>query len=808
MSVLSQDLLYALRHFRKHRSTAITAVITLALGIGVTTAIFSVFNAVVLNPLPYANSNRLIWLTNYLPKLKDHIVGTPDFIAWRDQNHTLDGIAAFDDGDFNLTSTNRAERIHYAAVTSSLFDVLGVQPALGRPFRSQENTPVAAPVVIISSALWHRRFGGAQSAIGSKIELDYHPYEIVGIMAPTFVFPASGSTPDVLLPLTVPGRADTAIQTIEVVNVIGRLRKGISISQASAEIASIQRQFIEQSYQVGFKNMVSGLQTQIVPLQQHLIGNFRHSVAIMMAAVMFLLLSACANNTNLQLAQAAARMNEFGIRSALGAKKSRLVRQLITENVLLSSSAGILGIVVAASSIAILNRWHPPSLPHFSPIVVNDQVIEFALILVALSGLFSGLLPALLANTENLAERLKQGSHSLIDSRSSGWVRRLLVMAEIALAMVLLVGSALFIRSFVALMQVNPGFEVHDLLTLQISLPDAKYSDANRQRNFFNEVGSKLSNLPGVSGCAAVSDLPLAGDGWSAGIEFQGEEVPQGMRPFVGIVSTSAGYFRVMHIPLLGGRYFTDTDTPHSPDVAIVNQEFAQHFFGNTHVLGKKLRVGSSTEWITIVGVIANIHNVGLQNSPTPELFTLFEQHPRGQMAVVLRTVVNPDGLVATIRNAIASVDLDQPIFDVSSMEERMAASITSLRVNMWLLAAFGGTALLLSITGIYAVVSFYVANRTYEIGLRIALGADRRDIVHIVLKLAAMLALSGIGIGLGASLMLTPFLSNLLFDIRPSDFPSFVGACVIVASAAGLASYVPAQRAAKIDPLVAIRYE
>src|SRR6266550_3787730 len=563
MNGFFQDLRYALRQLRKSPGLTTTAILTLALGIGANTAIFTVLNAVLLRPLPYEEPSRLAWLTNYMPRGKATIVGAPDFVQWRSQNYSFTELAAYDEGNFNLTGGLSPERIHYASVTASLLPLLGVQPAAGRSFRSDENTSESVPVVMLSHEIWQRQFGSDRSVIGTKIALDGDEYEVIGILPASSVFPSGGTSPEVLVPLHLPENTGMASKNIEILNVIGRLRPGITINQARSDISTIQSAFVASSYPPAFRNIVAGFETRVIPLQQHLVGDVERTLLVLLGAVAFLLLIACANTANLQLAKVTERSKELGLRAALGAKGSRLTRQLVTESILLSLMGCGVGMFLAVWSIAALHPFHPGGLPHFHDVAVDYSVLTFAAAIATFSGILSGLAPAVLVRRGNLNDVLKESSRTVTDAKSVRRLRRLLVVSEVSLAVVLLVGSGLFIRSFLGLLQVDPGLDPQNVLTVEISMPAAKYSSPERQRTFIDNLIQGLGALPGVVRVGAVSQLPLTGYHLAGAVVVERQPVPPpGMRFTAPMGSATPDYFRAMGIPLIAGRNFDSSDTP------------------------------------------------------------------------------------------------------------------------------------------------------------------------------------------------------------------------------------------------------
>jgi putative ABC transport system permease protein len=808
IEILVQDLRYGLRQLRRRPTFTTIAILTLALGVGANTAIFCVLNAVLLRPLPYESSSDLVWLTNYLPRLQDHIVGTPDFVTWRSQNHSLSKLAAFEEGDVNLTGGINPERIHSAYITASLFPLLEIRPELGRGLRDEENVPGAPPVVILSHGLWQRRFGASSSTVGSMLVLDGTPHEVVGVMPASFVFPNGGLAPDILVPLSLPEHLDMASKSIEIVSVIGRLRRGISINQAGADLSTIQQRFVT-TYPPAFKNMAAGIETQVISLHEHLVGEVRHTLLLLLAAALFLLLVASVNTANLQLAKATSQSRELSVRLALGASRSRLTRQVLTESLLVTLCGGATGTLVTFLAIEFLHKLEPQDLPHFNKIGIDSWVLAFGFTIAILSGLISCLAPALLVSAGRLNDILKESSRTLTDVPAVRRVRNLLVVSEISLAMILLIGSGLFIRTFLALSHVNPGFDSHNLLTLRISLPEAKYPNIGAQRAFFEQLADQVKALPGNLRVGAVSQLPLDIENLSGSVVFEGQPTPpRGMRPSVPILTATTDYFPAMGIPVVLGRCFEPSDTPDTPGVVLVNQAFVRKFFSFEDPIGKRIQLGGGDSWMTVVGVVGDVRRLGLQTEPAPEVFNDFRQNPRLEMALVVRSAENSISLTSSVRQEVLSLDKEQPVFDIATMERRLAHSIASEKFKMWLLSSFGTVALVLAVIGIYGIVSFQVVQRTHEIGVRMALGAEYRDVLRLVIRRGAMLTLLGITIGTVAALVLTRFLSTMLFGVRPNDMTTFVAASVVLGAAAFLASYVPAHRATRVDPMAALRYE
>ncbi len=809
MQSFLQDFRHAFRLLRKTPGLTAAAVLTLTLGIGANTAIFSVLNAVLLRPLPYEDPSRLVWLSNYLPRVKDTTVATPDFVAWRDQSRSMGDLAAYDDGELNLTGVGDPERIHAMYTTASLFSVLGVQPDLGRGLRKEENTPGSAPVVILSHSLWQKRFAGDRSVIGNRIMLDGAAFEVIGVMPAKFIFPNDGVNPDLLVPLSLPEHLDlTGTRGVEIVRVIGRLAPGVTLAHAKAELSTIEARLIA-GYPPAYKNMTEGSEVQAVPLQEQLAGNTRPVLLILLGAVIFLLLIATVNTANLQLAKATTRGRELAVRAALGAEKYQLSRQLFSESVLISLIGGAGGALLAVWALDVVARLHPSGLPQFVDVSVDYRVLGFTAVIAVLTGIISGFTPALFAWRTDLVDALKEGIQTHAESPNIRFTRKLLVVCEVSLAVVLLVGSVLFVRSFIGLLHRDRGFDQHRLLTFQIALPSARYPEPAQQRVFFENLTQRLSVLPGVTHASAVSELPQTDYSGAGSVVFEGRlNPPRGLRPSVAVCSATSDYFQTMAVPLIAGRSFDSTDTPNSPGVVLVNQAFVRRFFSGEDPLGKHIQLWGGNAWLTIVGVIGDMRHTGVHIDPSPEVFKPFEQDPRGEMFVALRTATNPSDLSSAVRNAVLALDKEQPTFDIATMEERLADSLATQRWSMWLLAAFAGTALALATAGIYGVISCFVVQRTHEIGVRMALGATPETVLAMVLRQGAAMVLLGGIIGLAASFVLSRFIAGMIYGIRSTDPATYLGVSFVLAFVALWASYIPALRAAKVDPMVALRYQ
>ena len=810
METLIQDLRYAFRMLIKKPGFSVVAVLTLALGIGANTAIFSVVNGVLLRALPYRDAERLtvLWETNTKsgqePNLRNE-VALGNFLDWRAQNEAFDQIGALYYTSLNLTGTDEPERIQSAIVTVNIFDTLGVQPENGRSFYAEEEQVGSARVVVVSHGLWQRRFGGDPNLVGKTLTLNGNPTTVVGIMPAGFdlQFPTNWQ-----VEMWAPMRIDpaNASRRAHYLYVLGRLKAGVSLERAHAEMSAIAAG-LEEKYPE--TNADKG--ANVVSMQDQLTGKVRSYLYVLFAAVAFVLLIACANVANLLLVRISARNKEVAVRTALGASRVRLVRQLLTESVALSMVGGLLGLILARWGIDFLVALTPADVPRLGEISMHGTVFGWTLAISLGAGVLFGLAPALQASKPDLNESLKEsGGRSTGGARRSR-VRNLLVISEVALALVLLVGAGLMIKSFIRLQHVKPGFEPEGLLTMSVSLPRQKYNDSSKANLFFDQLFERVKAVPGVESVAGTDPLPLSSSNATTGFVVEGGPVlPLSERPEVGERDVTPGYFETMGIPVLKGRSFTDRDGEKAPLVVVINEALARRHWPGEEAIGKRLGFNESgkQDWYEIIGVVGNIKHDRLDSEPKPELFFTYRQSPRNFMTLVVRASTDPAKLSATIRDQVLAIDKDQPVFDIKTMAERMSKSVAESRFVMILLALFSGLALVLAGVGVYGVMSYAVSQRTHEIGIRMALGAQGSDVLRMVLRHGLGLTLAGVAVGVAGAAALTRLMESLLFGVSATDWQTFGAVAVILTGVAVGASLAPARRATRVDPMVALRHE
>ena len=806
MGILSQDLRYGLRLMAKSPGFTTVAVITLALGIGANTAIFSVVNTVLLRPLPYKDPGRLVWVTDFIPRQNNTLVFDSDYFAWAKRNQVFEGMAAYSTIDFTLTGVGDSERLEATRVTAGFFPLLGVAPVLGRTFLAAEDRPGGPQVCVLSHELWQRRFGAAAPIVGKAITLNGKPYTVLGVMPATFEF-VENFKPALYVPFglrEIVGIAPGEMHMI--VWVIARLKPGVTIQRAESNLALINRG-LEASYKGGYAKMMAGARAQVMTLDALRVGNVRPALLVLLGAVAFVLVIACANVANLQLARAVRRQKETAIRAALGASRWRLARQLLTESLLLTALGGAAGVELAAWGVSILRTLGPAKIPHLADVRIDHRVLLFTALVAIVTGILFGLVPVFAATKACPSESLKEGGLRLALGASRQRTRSALSVLQLALALVLLTGAGLLIRSFALLTETDPGFDPHNLLTVRVGLPDARYQKSDLQRAFFQGLLARLRTLPGVSSAEAVVVLPLKGYMMAAGFEIEGRPPRPEVSTAAAINIVSPGYLHTIGAPLISGRTFTPQDSAEAPKVVILNQACVRSFFPDESPIGKRIQI-AGMDWATIVGVVGNLRQAGLASRAEPEIFVPYLQMPYAEMAVVVRTARDPLTLVGALRSQVNSIDRSPPIFDVATMDQLLAEQVASRRFNMLLLGLFAVLALVLAAVGIYGVMTYTVAQRTHEIGIRMALGAEQHDVLGLVLGQGLVLAALGVGIGLMGALALTRFLSSLLYGVKPTDPVTFIAVSFLLAGAALAACYIPARRAAKVNPMVALRYE
>ncbi|HXJ94335.1 MAG TPA: ABC transporter permease [Terriglobia bacterium] len=941
MERLLQDVRYGLRQLRRNPGFTLVAVLTLALGIGANTAIFSVVNAVVLRPLPYPQGDRLLWISEILPALKAEAAGAADYLDWRDQNRTLAAIAAFDDSaSYNLTGRGTPSRVHAAAVTANFFATLGVNPALGRAFTADEDKPNSRGAVILMHSFWQQYFGSDAQALGKTVTLDAAPYTVVAVMPASFRFPGSAEV-QMLVPLALNEASERLRVQNRLVSIIGRPNPDVSLSRVRGDLDAIHKrsqaaaaaalsagpmpgtpgpgnqsmmqvrvgpgpapggaptamrepegsannpapeargkgmvQFRDESVARGpgasrgmpsaasqasvanagpqnpagptgtpassnqvFRTFGPGpggppgragapsgpgrmmrltvmpdVELKVVPLSEHLLGNLRPAMLTLLGVVGLVLLIACANVANLMLARASVRTRELSVRAVLGAGRARLVRQLLSESITLALIGGVAGLLLAAWGVPVLTRLIPASIsgdalslmrPH-----VDTTVLLFALGVSLVTGILFGLAPGLTATRPDLAEKLKEGSPAATAGAGRGVLRGALAVAELSLALVLLIGAGLLVKSFYHVLSIDPGFAPDHVLTMNLRLTDMLYPRPEQKAAFFSEVLRRVGALPGVKSAAVADSLPLTP--YHAKLIINTAMATQSGGPptsettiMMSRLSVSPAYFYTLGIPVEKGRTFTDADDEHSPKVAVVNQTMAKNMWPRENPIGKQLPL--MTDSVTVVGVVADTRHEGLSENVESEIYVPYLQQPMGSMQLALRTAVDPASLANAVRAQVTAIDPAQPIYDVATLEQTLEDSMAPRRFNMLLLAIFAALALALATVGIYGVMAFSVTQRTHEIGIRMALGAERRDVLRLIVRHGLVLTLVGVVFGVGGAWALTRFLTSFLFGVRPTDPATFIVVSAVLVAVSMLASYIPARRATKVDPMVALRYE
>ena len=804
------DLRFTLRTLRKHPGFTAVVLLTIALGIGVNAAIFSVVNGVVLRPLPYRDADRLVavWGNLHRPGVEEIPGSAGEFVDYRDQSHAFEQIAAYDTLGFNLTSGSEPERVEGAVVAASLFPLLGVSAEVGRTFAAGEEQAGHEQVALISHRLWTRRFHSDRGVVGQLMPIDGRPVEIVGVMPPGFLFP-DGAT-DLWKPILLDAAAIGADNRgSHGFTVLGRLKAGLTIAQATADLDSVATTF-KARFPGNYRN---GFSTIVRPLRDEIVGDTSRALFVLLGAVGLVLLIACANVANLLLARAASRRKEIALRTALGASRGRVVRQLLTESVLVALAGGAIGLVLSAWGVDVLMAAAPESIPRLREVGVDARVIAFTTFVALATGLLFGVAPAITAARAEVNEALKEGGRS--GDAAHGRAGRVIVVSEIAISLVLLIAAGLLIRSFARLQDVPPGFDPQRLLTFRLSLPESRYTTFQKGDAFFDDLFARLRSHPDVRGVAAINVLPFSGSGGSRSFHIEGraplgpgEQMEEQLR-FV-----TDGYFAVMSIPLAAGRPFDARDSLAGPRVAVINDAFARKHFPNASPIGARISFAEDPpQWYAVVGVVGNIKHRGLDAADRPELYVpyrqpLFASWTVRPMYVVVRTNGAPLAVTPVVRLELAQVDRDQPISDVRTMDERIARSLTPRRFNTVLLGLFAALALVLSAVGIYGVVAYSVTERTHEIGVRIALGAQRRDVVAMVMREGMTTTATGTVIGIVAAVAVKRVIAGFLFGVGAGDPITFTALPLLLALIALAACYVPARRASRVDPLHALRTE
>lgn len=801
MRTLSQDLRYSLRFLARNPGFTSVAVLALALGIGANTAIFSMVNAYLLRPLPFPQPERLALVSQ--THREQNLSGStafPDYLDWRAQNQVFEDIAALSSTNFNLTGIDEPERIYGIRASVSLFSVVGMKPVLGRGFLPEEDRPGGERVAVLGDGLWQSRFGGRRDVLGRKLQLDGEPYTVVGVMPPGFRLASTDY--DVAVPLQLDSaRVHRGNQFL---TVIARLKPGVSFQRAQSDMTTIGERLARQYPEN------AGWGVTVESFRDRFVRNPRQGLTVLMAAVSLILLMACANVANLLLARATGRNKELSIRAALGAGRWRLVRQMLTESLVLSSLGGALGLLLGVSGARLQYAVMPAMMLPVDRTLVDGTVLGYTALISLATAILFGIAPALTSSRASLSDSLKEGARGS-SGAGRGRVRSMLVVSEVALAMTLLVGAGLLIRSFARLLSVDPGFRPENVITMEISLPERAYPKADRQLAFFEEVLARVGALPGVRSASVVSILPMGGSNtnWSLTIEGRPEPRP-GQGTFAGFRTISPEYFRTMQIGMQKGRAFTAQDRDGAAPVVIISQTMASRFWPKEDPIGKRFKLGgppSKRPWMTIVGISRDIANFGLQGNAWPIMFVPQAQMPSASMALAVRTAAEPAGMAKAVRGAVYSVDRNQPVANVRTLEEVVARTVMVSRVVVSLLGVFSALALLLAGIGLYGVISYSVAQRSHEIGIRIALGAGTREVLGMVVRQGMLLACIGIAIGLAGALAVTRLLSSMLFGVTPRDPLTLGSVAVLLAAVALAATLVPARRATRVDPIHALRH-
>ena len=824
MEGLIQDLRYGGRMLINKPGFTAVAIITLALGIGANTAIFSVVNAVLLRPLPFPESERLAMVstTNLARGFTNFGTSMPDFRAWRERNTTFEKMAAYSTTNFNISGTIEPERVMGAQVSTELFPLLGVGPVRGRTFTNEEGIFGKHHVAIISDGLWQRRFGSDSGLTDQTMTLDGEKYAIIGVMPRGFQFP--DPTVAVWTPIALADGSEKNTRGNYWLSVVARLKPGVHQSQAQAELEGIFRQ-LEQE-----ETLIGGFGARVTLLQEATVASAKTALIVLLAAVGLVLLIACANVANLLLARAAARQREIAIRIALGAGRRRLIRQLLTESLLIGLSGGVLGLLLAVWCVDALIGLGP-NVPRLQEVGIDGSVLFFTFALAVLTSVIFGLVPALQTSKTDLNETLKESGRSATGGARRRMLGNSLVVVEVALSFVLLAGAGLMINSLLRLQRVNPGFRTDRILTMHFTLPAAKYPEdrPDLTAGFFQQLTERVKALPGVESAGVTTGLPLTNSVWGKLLTLADRPAPTSLDdvPSVQYRQVSPDYFATLAIPVTKGRSFNERDTRNALPVAIINETTARMFFADSDPIGKRLYLGPPEQLVppgilppgfkfpqfTIIGVIGEIRQGGFNQPPEQEVYTLHEQelaskfaNPSTWMYLAVRTAGEPSNLVGAIRHEVQELDREQPIANIATMEELVATSLSQSRFSTLLLGVFAGVALILAAVGIYGVMAYSVAQRMHEIGIRVALGAQVGDVRKLVIKQGLALTIAGVVIGLGAALIVTRVMTSLLYEVTPTDPLTFAIIPVVLTGVALAASFVPARRATKVDPMIALR--
>ena len=807
MSTFRQDLVFGVRMLYKNRGFTAVALLALALGIGANTAIFSVVNAVLLRPLPFRDPQRLImiWENHQQRGGPEREWASPaDFRDFRDQAQSFEHVAAMVGWGPTLTGQGEPEDLQGAGVSHDTFSMLGVDPLLGRAFRPDEDQPGAERVVVLSHQLWQRRFGADPSIIGKSVALSGESFTVIGVMPRGLTFPILNNT-DIWRTIGPVFAANPGCdRDCVILRVMAKLKPGVPIEAARTEVSSIALQNAER-----FPDSNTGVGATLVPLHEQLVGDVRPAMLVLLGAVGLVLLIACANVANLLLARAAAREKEVAIRAALGASRARLIRQHLTESLVLAVIGGAFGLLMAFWLVDLLVGIAPAGTPRIDEVAIDPGVLAFTFGIALATGLVFGLAPALLSSRTNFNSALKEGGRETSATSRGARVRSALVVSEVALALMLLIGAGLLIRSFVNLQRVDPGFNPNNVLRVDINIPRTRYPERNQSAAFYKQLLDRVARLPGVEHAGAVSSLPLSGGGTDSNFAIEGQPpVEPDHRPVAWYSSITPAYFRAMGIRLLKGRELTELDSADAPKVVLISETMARRYFPDEEPVGKRLVFGGGTDLREIVGVISDVKHFGMSVDSRPSMYFPHDQNPARGMSLVVRTQGNPLTLAAAIRGEVSELDRDLAVSNVMTMEQLVGTSLAAPRFVLLLLGAFAAVAMLLSAIGVYGVVSYSVTRRSHEIGVRMALGAQVSDVLKLVVGQGMTLVLGGVGLGLIAAFALSRVMESLLFGISATDIATFASTAMLLAGVALGACFVPALGATKVDPMESLRCE
>jgi predicted permease len=820
METSLQDVRYSLRLLRKNPGFTAIAILTLALGFGASTAVFSVVNAVLIKPLSYPHSEQIVFTWGIAPPGLnlgyDEIPwGRVQFLEFSRQTKAFQHFAAFQSSSFNLTDAGDPALLEGVRATSGFFPALGVSPALGRTYTAEEDQPGRAPVVVLSHAIWQERFGGAPEILGRVMELNGAAHTVIGVMPAGFDFPRANELPGSIdspraaqlwVPLALNPGPIIRGEPSELA-VIGRMKPGVTVKQAQAELDVLTKHMEDM-----FPRAKGWFNSRATPLTRQVAGDTRRPLLLLLGAVGIVLLVACSNVASLLLARSLAREKEFSLRSALGAARLRLIRQLLTESFLLSAAGALAGVLVAELGVRFVKIFGPSNIPRLSEVDLDWRVFAFTFLVTLFVGILFGLAPAFSAARRNLSESLKEGGHRTTAGHAGQKIRQSLLICEVALALVLVTAAGLLTRTFLRLLTAGGGFNAENVLTFELSLPNTKYPDQDRIVALYHELLLRIQNLPGVESAGISEVVPLAGAGESTGMRIPDfHSADEKERPYANYTIVTPGYFSAIGTSILQGRDFSESDTADSMPVAIINQAMAKKFWPGQNPLGKAAGVPIRKFDMTIIGVIPDLKHLSLREEPAPEVYVPYTQNPWPSMLVmqaVVRTKADPDSVFAAVREAVHSVDSDLPLAKVTTLASIVDTSLAQPRFSMLLLGSFGAIALLLAFIGIYGVISYSVAQRTQEIGIRLALGAQRRNVFALILSQGARLAGLGIAIGLLLAFGVARLMSSFLFGVQPADPLTFTAVCALLLAVAFFACYIPARRATRVDPLTALRYE